>query len=344
MPVGDVCIGLNSLTIAPYLEERIKYLNMKRFYKRIGYEGNLSDISQAICKDFEFGEFVSDRLLDVGYEDFNFILETKKGKYFVKIFANFRTDSNCHRYMDVMLHVIERGVSFPKLLKSNQGHFHIIKINNTRLRLCVMEYVDGDTYFHLGQKPTTDEIKEIVHQTVLINSIDIKPSFFYDSWAIENLLKEFEKGGKFLKPEEMKIIKPLIEEFKNMKIEDLPHCFVHGDLISTNIMKDKSGKIWIIDFSVSNYYPRVQELAVMACNILFDENDKRKTEKNFKIALEEYQKTIKLTQEELEVLPAYIKLAHAMHVLSANYEKVVEKNDSEENEYWINQGRMGLNL
>ncbi len=31
-----------------------------------------------------------------------------------------------------------------------------------------------------------------------------------------------------------------------------------------------------------------------------------------------------------------------MHLLSANYEKFVENNDSNENEYWLNLGRIGL--
>jgi len=60
----------------------------------------------------------------------------------------------------------------------------------------------------------------------------------------------------------------LVREFNALKMKKLPHCFVHGDLIETNIMKDKEGKLWIIDFAVANYYPRIIELAVLACNIL----------------------------------------------------------------------------
>lgn len=135
---------------------------------------------------------------------------------------------------------------------------------------------------------------------------------------------------------------PLVHLFKEMKVDELPHCFVHGDIIATNIMMDKDNKIWIIDFAVSNFYPRIQELAVMACNILFDERTKENSERNLKIAMDEYQKHVRLTPRELEILPTYIRLAHAMHILRANYEKVVENNNTEENEYWLNQGRMGL--
>lgn len=315
---------------------------MKEFFQRINYQGRIDDISLAICKDFQIGDFISNKLVSVGYEDFNYILETTKNKYFVKIFSSFRTDNDCRRYVEVMLKVIGVGVSFPQLFKSKQGYFYTKTVNNTKLRLCVMEYIDGQSYYFLKQKPNIDEIKTLAHQAALINSINIKPKFVYDQWAIINFLNELKKKGEYLPQQDLKLIEPLVKKFKDINIKKLPYCFVHGDIIVTNVMKDKNGKIWIIDFAVSNYYPRIQELAVLACNMLFDENNKSKSENNLKVALEKYQKTIKLTPKELEALPIYIKFAHTMHILLANYEKVVEKNNSEENKYWLNQGRLGL--
>ncbi len=43
--------------------------------------------------------------------------------------------------------------------------------------------------------------------------------------------------------------------------------FVEG-----NTIKGDDGKIYIIDFSVANWYPRIQELAVMAANLLHEKN------------------------------------------------------------------------
>ena len=141
--------------------------------------------------------------------------------------------------------------------------------------------------------------------------------------------------------EDLVLIKPLISKFEELNIERLPHCFVHGDIISTNVIKAKN-KLWIIDFAVSNYYPRIQELAVLSCNLFFDEESKKNSTENLKIALKEYQEIVSLTQNEIKALPTYIELAHGMHLLSANYEKVKNNNQTKENEYWINQGRIGL--
>ena len=93
---------------------------------------------------------------------------------------------------------------------------------------------------------------------------------------------------------------------------------------------------------MSNYYPRLQEIAVLACNLLFDERDKDKSEHNLKIALDEYQKNLPLSDRELKLLPDFINFAHAMHVIGATREEKVNGNKLEENAYWLAQGKAGL--
>jgi Ser/Thr protein kinase RdoA (MazF antagonist) len=314
----------------------------KIFYKRIDYTGKLEDISEVICKDFKIGNFKSNELIPVGYEDFNFKLSTTKNNYFVKIFSNLRTDDDCKNCVEEVLKVMEKGVAVPRLLKSDDGYLVIKKINDVKLRFCVSEFVNGKDFYLLKVRPNINEMKFLAQQAALINSINYKPKFIYDEWAITNFEKEFAKKEKYLDSEDLKLIQPIVKEYKKMEIEKLPHCFVHGDLIATNVIRAKHGKIWVIDFSVANYFPRIQELAVLACDMLFDRKSKIKSDENLALALKEYQKIIKLTSRELEVLSTYIKFAHIMHVLSATYCKKVEKNKTKENEYFLNIGRLGL--
>ena len=306
------------------------------FRKRINYDGDIKDISIKICEDYNLGDLKSNHLVLIGYEDFNFIIETSKGKYFVKIFAKFRNMDDCKRYIEIMEKAMDAKIAVPKLLSSKQGLLYITEINRIKLRLCVAEFIYGKTLFETGEKLSSEEIRFLAHQISLINQLDIKPKFIYDEWAITNFLKEFKKKSKSLSEEHLKLIEPLVKRYKELNIEELPHCFVHGDIIITNVMKDNKGKLWIIDFSVSNYYPRIQELAILACNLFFVENNLAKSKENLEIALGEYQKTVALTKVELEALPTYIQLAHAMHLLSANFEKVSKNNTTKENEYWLN--------
>lgn len=97
----------------------------------------------------------------------------------------------------------------------------------------------------------------------------------------------------------------------------------------------------VIDFAVANYCPRVIELAVMAVDLLFNSNDVEAFPSNWQTALNGYQEKIQLTDKELQVLPIFVKVAHAMHIIGGTREKA-EGNTSEENEYWLNKGRVGL--
>ncbi len=320
----------------------IKRMKVESFFKRIGYKGKLDDISLLLCKDFDLGTFKSNELIIVGYEDFNFIIETIDQKYFIKIFSDFRNNEDCQRYIEIMIHAINNGVSFPKVYSFAGNYLQSKEVNGCKLRFCVMEFIDGDSFYALNQKPNSREIDFLANQAALINNIELKPSPIYDEWAIVNFEKEFNKKRKYLSQDDLRLIDPLLKNFKGLNIKDLPHCFVHGDIISTNVIKDKNGNLWIIDFASSNYYPRIQELSVLACNLLFDSENKIKSEENFKVGLDVYQKNIQLTEGELRVLPTYITIAHAMHLLSANYEKRVGCNNSKENEYWLSQGRIGL--
>lgn len=314
----------------------------KTFINRIKYKGNLKLLSKKIASDFILGDYRSHRIILVGYEDINFLLTTSKGKFFVKVFSTQRTLSDAQRIVDIMLQTTKKGISVPKIFQSNQGYLHIIKDRGSILRMCVMDLVTGKDFFSSRQKLTKKDVQFIAHQASLINRLKIKPTKIYDSWAITNFLPEFKKKHAYLDKQDSQLIKPLVTVFKELKVSQLPHCFAHGDIIKTNVIKDKDGKLWLVDFSVANQYPRIQELAVLACDVLFDSKSQKNSDEMLKWALDEYQKTITLTSQEKKSLPAYIKLAHAMHVLCASYEKKYNKNNTRENEYFLSTGKVGL--
>ena len=315
--------------------------NNKIFLQRIDYKGDPSDFISVVCNDYNIGSCVSYEIIEMGYEDLNIIIKTNKRKYFAKFFALFRDEDECKRYVNIMLKVLAGGVSHPKLYKSSQGYLHKIIIDKNILRLCLMEYIEGKTFYELELDPTVEESKFLANQAAIINQINIKPEFIYDQWAIVNFCKEYEKKGKYLNNEDRKLLELLYNKFSSYNIAELPHCFVHGDILKTNVIKTSKEKLYIIDFAVSNYYPRIIELAVLYC-FFIDINDFQKTDQMFDIIVNEYQKNIQLTTDEINELPFFIELAHSMHILQANYQKVVEKNNSVENKYWLELGRKGL--
>jgi len=314
---------------------------MHIFQKRINYQGDLEPLLEKVCIDFSIGEYKSYKIVPIGYEDFNIFLYTNKGIFFIKIFGSFRDEKECSRYVDIIKTALDSNISHPKLYQSNKGYLYETDTGQ-KDRLIVMEYVDGNIFYELKTTPTVDEIKFIVKQAALINQINIKPEFIYDHWAITSLPTEYEEKKQYLSDSDKELIQPLVAWFNTLKLENIPHCFVHGDITKTNAMRAVDGKIYILDFAVSNWFPRIQELSVMLCDLFFDPDKKTDFESTYNLVLSEYQKYINLTEQEIKLLPNYLRLAHVMHVLLANYEKVVNGNTSVENEYFLNMGRQGL--
>ncbi len=319
-----------------------KPLKAHPFQTRLGFSDDIVPVLKTVCLDYKFGDYVSHKVVPVGYEDFNVVLTTAKGKYFLKLFATFRDDGECQKYVDLMLMMIEAGVKHPKLYKSSQGYFYQMSYGGRKVRLCAMEFIDGQSLYDTNSKTTPDEARSLVQQAALINKRQITPRDIYDLWAIANFLKEYREKKQYLEFEDAELIKPLAVQFAKLELKKLPHSLVHGDIIKTNVIRTTSGELYIIDFSVANYYPRIQELAVLFCNILFDEDRPQTFLAHYESALEEYQKSIKLTSDEWKALPLFVHVAHAMHALGATYEKKVKGNKSPENEYWIKIGQRGL--
>lgn len=308
------------------------------FLKRINYNQDILSLLQQVCKDYKIGEMMLYEIVEVGYEDLNIVVHTDIKRYFVKIFANFRDGENCKRYVDLMVKVVDKGIKHPKLYKSDQGYLH----NIDSVYLCVMDYIEGNTFFDLETKPSTKELSFLANQATLICEIKIKTKFIYDSWSIINFLEEYKNTKRYLEKEYVELIEPLVEPFREININSLPKALVHGDIISTNVIKDVEGNLWILDFSVSNNYPRIQELVILSCNLGFYEKDMGRTRENIKIILDEYQKTVELEEKELKSFQTLLKVAHAMHIIGSTKSKVEDNNNSKENNYWLKEGHNGL--
>ncbi len=309
---------------------------------RTDYKGDSKHLFSRICIDYNLGRYLAHTVIPIGYEDFNVVLTTSQGKFFTKIFASFRDEAECKRYVNIMVKTWQKGISHPKVYKSNQGYLTQYRLGSATVRLCLMQFVAGKSFYQKQTIPTVKERQFLINQAVRINNLALKPPPVYDHWAITNFLQEYHEKRKYLSPQDNKLIAPLAKKFATFNFGGLPFCFVHGDITKTNVMKAKDGQLYILDFAVANYYPRIQELAVILCDLFFDPNHVNTFPKIYTQALTWYQKHLPLTKLEIASLPFYIKIAHVMHVLLATYEKRARKNISQENDHFLSIGRKGL--
>lgn len=313
---------------------------MHPFQKRINYRGDLKLLLKKVIEDYGFSKYQSHEVVIVGFEDFNIILKTVNGKYFVKFLAHYRNEKECKRYSEIVIEAIKNGINHPKLYQSKNGYLDTINIDGNKIYILVEEFIDGKTFFDLKQTPNSKERDILINQTAKINSLNLNLFRTYDRWAIINIIQEYEKSEEKLIKQDIDLIKPLIEELKKIDIAKLPQCVTHADLNDSNVMKDINGNIYILDFSVANIYPRINDLAILLSSLIFS-YDKNVYANIYSRALEIYQQTIILTDIEISLLPLFIKLAHAANIIGVmnNNDDLV---DPEENEFWISKGRKGL--
>lgn len=305
---------------------------------RIDYEGDLAPVIDGICKAYDIGQPSNFSVIGVGYEDCNVIIDTPQNRFMAKMFAKTRKPEEIEHYAATMRHVVEAGVNHPELVHTPDGDI-IYRTGN--ISLALMRFVEGKTFYELNRIPTDEERTAIIEQAAKINRIDYKPPYLFDSWAIPHIQAMYDKVRQFIDPADLPLVEEVMRRYQAIPVDELPHAFVHGDIIKTNTIKGDDGKLYVIDFSVANWYPRIQELAVMAANLLHEEGGLSLAECCEQIA-EEYDKHNPLTADERRHLHAYALAGVAMEFMGSHQEKHINGDHGEETEYWLNLGREGL--
>lgn len=315
-----------------------------RYYNRIDTIEDINILSKLVCEEYELGVFKDTYVIEIGYEDFNAVITTSIGKFLMKVFRNSRTDKEVEECINRSYMAFENNVKTPKIYKNSKNELiSIIEYLNSRFRLCVIEYIDGNNFFELNKKPTLEELRKIVDIASNLNKIDYRPNFIYDTWAITSFCNEFEKKKEYLEEKYLNIIEPIYNKFKQFDYDRLPKAFVHGDMMSTNLMLDTNDDIWVIDFSVSNYTARLNEIVVICDDIAVVPGEKEESERRIMIAFDEWCKKVNATQFEKESFKMLFDVANAINILNPLYE-IATGNDSEETKMHLNAGIFALSL
>lgn len=319
-----------------------KLLSGSNYQNRIDFQGDYGQLIKRIADVYKLGSVLSHSVVEVGFEDFNVKISTENGDFLAKIFSKNRTADEIARNVTNIERAIAGGVNHPELMLSDgQALHHDI---DSGVKMVVMRFIAGKTFYDLAITPGADDLAKIAAEAVKINMIDYDAPYLFDSWAIPNMQWMFDKVKDNLTDEGKKLVEGAFAHYERIPLDKLPKCYVHGDLIKTNLIKGDDGKIYVIDFSVANTYPRIQELAVMAANLLFDEkagNTKPLTER-VDTVIEAYLNAGGiLTDLEKEHVFNYALPAAAMEYMGSVNERIVG-DTSDEIAYWERLGLNGL--
>lgn len=309
---------------------------------RLAYKGELGVVVNGLAEAYEIGSPTNFSVIGIGYEDCNVVVQTTDGKYVAKIFSKDRDRAAIVRYSTIIEKVVEAGVNHPTLMKTANGESVYSDTQANGISMVLMQFVEGQTFLELDCAPDAKEQEAVIEQAAKVNKIDYRPPYFFDTWAIPNIKAMFERVKQFIEPTDLKFVEQAMAEYAEIPVDALPHCFVHGDFTKANVMRGSDGKIYVLDLSVANWYPRIQELAVIAANLLYDERGGASLRDRTKRILEMYNKLNPLTRVEEQHLYAYALADVAMEFMGGHQEKFIKGNATEETEYWIHLGRNGL--
>lgn len=315
------------------------------FYDRIGEQlFDIKILAQSIGNEYDIGRVKSAELVEFGYEDFNVIVTTdKQEKYFLKVFNSSRTDGQCRQCIERAFIASQNGVPTPKVYKNKTNEL-VTKLNlGFPVRASLLEYVNGKDFYNLKRKPTLSELDQIVEIAGCLNKIDYKPDFIYDTWAISCFDKEFEKKCGLLDKDDLEIIEPIYREFKKLNYESLPKGFVHGDMLTTNLMIDDKHQIKVIDFSVSNWTARLNEIAVIASDIcITDDVEESKT--RIKRVFSQWCKNVGATEFEIKSFPLLFAVASASKIMNGAAYEIEKGEKTQETQTHYKRGKFNLGL
>ena len=317
---------------------------MNRLFERIDNIDSINTLSEQVCLEYGLGNLHGTKVIEIGYEDFNAIIDTETGKYLMKVFRNSRDDEEVKNCINRTAIAGLNNVPTPKVYNNSQNsNFSVINIGQSRFRVALIEYINGENFFDLGQKTTETELDEIVNIAAKLSEIDFKPYFIYDTWAITSFCAEFEKKRKYLSREYLELVVPIYEKFKKFDYDSLPKAYVHGDITSTNLMRDVDNKIWLIDFSVSNYTARLNEIIVICDDVALITGNKAESERRIQHVFDLWCNKVGATDLERDSFKMLFDVANAINIMNSSYEKYTG-NTSDETEMHLNAGLFGLTL
>jgi Ser/Thr protein kinase RdoA (MazF antagonist) len=287
-----------------------------------------------VTKYLELGDLENWEPVEVGLEDANVRLSTTRGEYLFKGYASSRPQSQVDRYEEIFEIVAAENLPHPKLFLKNNKAVHRVD----DIQFSVYEWVRGKTFYQMDRVPDEREMQRIIKIAADLNQLPIKPTFIHDNWAVYNLPKLYEEVRELLSKSDQQLTKKALDIYSEIDHGALPHAFVHDDITQQNLILADDGKIYLIDFGVANYYPRIQEIALMV-SLLMDK-DMPIQERIMKV-VKEYEKYIKLTHSEKGAIFPYVVASQAMEVLMVHRERA-KGSTLPELDYWLSIGRNGL--
>lgn len=307
---------------------------MENIYGRIGKEIDLKELSLEICHKYEIGNYIQYEIIkNAGIDDLSYILYTDISKYIVKIMNHNKTIRDINQFIKKNQVIAKNNIKAPKVILNNGKYLYGTELDGLYINCCVIEYIDGKDLYTKGEKMLREDIDELISIIVPMHKMKEKLEIDYDEYCFMKIKEAYAKTKDKISSKLKDEVREFLKEYNKVNFSKLPLCFIHGDLISSNIMKDISGKLWLIDFYESGTGVRILDIVKILNSVIFLYYDKKGNKQLEKYFLDKYQEHLHLTEYELEVLPILRKADSYVGLMLGEYDLLTE--EKEETRFWL---------
>jgi len=282
-----------------------------------------------IANGFDLGVLNSYKLIKGGLVNHNYLVETQKGDYIIRIMGDGSPKKLKHLKLQFRIFDYLKRNKFPYLLP------HPLKTKDSKAilnigskKIWVYEMIEGKNY----DRPNIPQIRLMARALAVYHQFisGFKGEKQKDE-SEKRIIKGFEKMQKItvhnaadrLALKYRDYFKDVFNSVRKIKSTQ-KLLFVHGDFDSSNVLFSKGKLIGIIDFDETFYSPRIFDVSISIRDSCYTTSGKFDIKK-VNLFLREYEKVSKLSKEEKDMIIPIILKANVDFFVWAYIEMKKEK-------------------
>jgi len=222
-----------------------------------------------VADEFALGDITAWSGIKTGSVNTHYLLETKRGRYFVKI-DEVKSEIEVKQEIDLLLHLKKQGFPCLQILKSKNGRFYL---DHQGKCLTVSRYLEGT---EISVEAITGSQLETLGQT-LANLHLIGRSYkkgIDNRFGFNRILAIYKESRRQLPSHLKHIVRVLDDEFsylENYLDNNLPKGIIHGDLFPDNVKFKGNRLVGVMDFEAACRGKLVFDLATAVNALCFIE-------------------------------------------------------------------------
>ena len=280
---------------------------------------------KSILENYEIGEYKSDKHIWQALENTVYELRTTNGKYIVKI--SEKSKPSFLRYQIKIINFLkEKGLPVQEYIKTKSGKYIFFYKHKNIL---INKFIEGK----IDVKLDKDLVIDIAHKLGLLNKylLKIKLTGKY-TWGKDYQFKPLrERAGIIGKFNFTKEEKKLLKDMKKLKRNKLRKSLIHGDFHPSNFVIKNNKLVGIMDWDDMREDFLVCEVSLFIVHSLASKN---LDEEKIKLFLKEYQKIVKLNNEEKKASYYLMKNNCLMTIAWCEIQQRTHKDNSKKIQRW----------